>query len=247
MAALTTLLIVVAVLYVWIVRDSWMQEAFVVYGRSFRLAVQMKAWDILYRCGWRFFVVIVTICATLWLAYDAIVLNENASTSTTKIASGMLAALAVGMIPWRFAVVAYQRRLEIDSLINQITEAALRVAETRDMDTTLVPAGYENADDWTAWHPSHAEFASGDETSIWNRVVPVFYTSPTHPGTVVIPIDWENFAVWGPIPALPKVGEHLPFHGPGDSSFRLRSVRHPKACFACSAVLSAEMDLPDGD
>jgi len=207
----------------------------------------MKAWDILYSCGWRFCVVIATICAALWFALDAIVLHGNDTTSSTKIVWSMLAALAVGMFPWRFAVVAIQNRRETDSRVNQVTEAALRVASTRGMDTTLVPAGYENADDWTAWHPSHAEFASGDKTSIWNRVVPVFYTSPTHPGTVVIPIDWENFAVWGPIPALPKTGEHLPFHGPGNSSFRLRSVRYPKGCPACSVLLYAEMDLPDGD
>lgn len=245
MASLTMLMI--AVCYAWIARDPWMQESFLVYGRAFRAAVEMKAWDIMYRCGWRLCFVAATICTTLWLSFDAIALNENETTGSTKFAWGILAALAAAMVPWRFAVVAIQRRREIDSLVNELSGTAQRIASTRDIDGTFVRAGYDNAEDWVAWHPSRAEFDAADDTSIWRRVVPVFYTSPKHRGTVVMPIDWSTFAVWGELPAVPRIGEILPFRGPGQTDFRLRSIRHPKSGSSCSVLLCADMDLPNED
>lgn len=243
MVALTTILI--AVCYIWITRDSWMQEAFAVYGRAFRTAVQMKAWGIMYRCGWRLCILVATICTTLWFAFDATVLRGNETTTSAKVAWAVLAASAAAIVPWRFAVVAIQRRREIDSLVNDLTGTADRIGSTCDMNTTFAPAGYDNAGDWSAWHPSHGEFEAGDDSSIWRRVVPVFYTSPTHPGTVVIPIDWSNFAVWGAITAVPRIGEHLPFRGPGQTGFRLRSIRQPKSGSSCSMLLCADMDFTD--
>jgi len=245
MVALTALMI--AVFYLWIARDPLMQEAFVVYGRAFRTAVQMKAWDILFWCGWRFCILVAAIGVTLWFAFDATVLHGNETTFSTKVVWGVLAALAATMVPWRFAVVTIRRRREIDSLVNELTGTVQRIASTCDMNATFEPAVYENADDWTAWHPKQPEFAAADNSSIWRRVVPVFYTSPTHPGTVVIPVDWSNFAVWGAIPAVPAIGEHLPFRGPGQTGFRLRTIRQPKSCRDCSMVLCADMDAPGDD
>jgi len=245
MAALAILMI--AICYVWIARDHWMQEAFSVYGRAFRVAVQMKEWDIMYRCGWRFGVLIATVCATFWFAFDAIVLHRNETSTSMKVAWGVAVTLAAAIVPWHFTLVAIQGRREIDSLINEITGTAQRIASTSDMNTAFDPAGYDNADDWSAWHPNQADFEGAGNASVWQRVVPVFYTSPTHPGTVVVPIDWSNFAVWGPIPAFPKIGADLPFRGPGQTGFRLRSIRHPKRCTSCSLLLCTDIDLTAED
>lgn len=245
MIALTALMI--AGCYVWIACDPWMQEAFHIYGRAFRVAVDMKAWDIMWRCGWRLCIVIATICASLWLAFDAIVLDGNDTTSATKVTWGVLAALAAMMVPSRFAIVAIQRRREIDALVNELFGAAQRIVTTGDMEGTFDPAGYDNDEDWIAWQPASAEFDAADDASIWRRIVPVFYTSPTHRDVVVIPIDWGAFVVWGALPSIPKIGEHLPFGGPGQAKFRLRSIRQSNGGHNRCMLLSTELDLSDED
>jgi hypothetical protein len=95
--ALITLTI--AACYVWIACDPWMQEAFVIYGRGFRAAVGLRAWGIMYRCGWRLSIIIALICATLWFAFDSLVLQANETTNTTKVTCVVLVLFAIALIP----------------------------------------------------------------------------------------------------------------------------------------------------
>ncbi|TWT51473.1 hypothetical protein Pla22_42510 [Rubripirellula amarantea] len=239
---LASLALTIIVCYIWIACDPWMQEAFLVYGRAFCAAIEMKAWGIMFRCGWRLLVVLTVIVSVLGFAADAVLIDPGDITRPLAFAWATLVVFAVALLPWPFVIAAYRYRREIDGFVDELSPIAVRIAGTTDLDDTFDPAHYENDGDWIAWHPSTSEFNAADKDSVWRRIAPVFYTSPSHPGSVVFAIDWSSFAVWGNLPPLPPVGCYLSFRGPGSTKFRHLSSRRSKTQANCW-VIRADMDM----
>ncbi|QDV22246.1 hypothetical protein [Aureliella helgolandensis] len=237
-----TLMIVLC--YIWVACDPWMQEAFLVYGRAFRAAIDMKAWDIMFRCGWRLFALLAAIVLTLGFAADALLISANDLGRPLAFAWTSLVVLAVTLIPWPFAIAAYRYRRKIDGFVHELTPIAERIAATNDLANTFDLAQYENDGDWIAWHPNASEFKAADEGSVWRRIAPVFYTSLTNPRSVVFAIDWSSFLVWGNLPTLPSHMNFLPFRGPGSTAFRYLGVRRSTANTDCW-VIRSDRDMQD--
>ncbi|WP_144054606.1 hypothetical protein [Rhodopirellula europaea] len=230
--------------YIWIAFDPWMQEAFLVYGRAFRAAIEMKAWDIMFRCGWRLLALLAAIVSTLGIAADALLINADDLGRPLVFAWASLVVFTVALIPWPFAIAAYRYRREIDGFVQELLPIAQRIAAANDPANTFDLANYENDGDWIAWHPNANEFNASGENSVWRRIAPVFYTSPSHPRSVVFAIDWSSFFVWGNLPTLPSLKSFLPFRGPGATAFRYLGVRALTANTDCW-VIRSDMDMQD--
>lgn len=221
-----------------------MQEAFLVYGRAFRAAIDMKAWGIMFRCGWRLVALLTVIILTLWYTVDALLIDSENLERPFPFGWIFLMGLTVGLIPWPFAVTAYRYRRKVDGLVRELVPIAKQIAATTSLPHTFDLANYDNDDDWVAWHPNASEFSASDESSVWRRIVPVFYTSPSHPRSVVFAIDWSSFFVWGDLPSLPSTMGFLPFRGPGATVFRYHGVRRLPANADCW-VIRSDMDVYD--
>ena len=240
MHAIAALTIVLC--FVWIACDPWMQEAFLVYGRAFRTAIDMKAWTIMWKCGWRLAIVIMTIALTFWLTIDATLFRAAATTSVSKVAWYMLLILSLMLVAWPFVVSSVRERRRADELALALTETVEQIAKANDLCKSFDLAGYENEGDWVAWHPKQEVFERTEESNIWRRIGPVVYTSPSRMKTIVIPIDFCNFCVWGSRPIFAKRNSYLPFHGPGATKFRTLSIRKPKIPIDCW-VIHADIDV----
>jgi hypothetical protein len=237
------LTLTIVLCYIWIAIDPWMQEVFLVYGRAFRAAIDMRAWDIMFRCGWRLLALLAAIVSTLGFAADTLI-NAGDLGRPLAFAWTSLVVLTVALIPWPFAIAAYRYRREIDGFVHELMPIAERISATDDLANTFDLAHYENDGDWIAWHPNASEFNAADEGSVWRRIAPVFYTSASHPRSVIFALDWSSFFVWGSLPTLPSPMSFLPFRGPGSSAFRYFGVRRSTANTDCW-VIRSDMDMQD--
>lgn len=82
-------------------------------------------------------------------------------------------------------------------------------------------ADYETSQNWCAWHPRQEEF---DSVTIWRYLVPVIYLKQDEQPSLVVPYMWEYFLAWN-WPGEVRVEEPLPFTGPGDARFLVKSSR----------------------
>src|SRR4051812_452203 len=91
--------------------------------------------------------------------------------------------------------------------------------------------------------PEH--YHTRERQKVWDSVVPVIYTSADSPRSVVIPIDWSNFCVWGSAPTFARVGELLPFGFRDTVRFRAGPrIRHVEDAGGCW-IVQAELELPN--
>jgi hypothetical protein len=231
--------------FVWIALDSKTDDIFIVYGRMIRTAWQMRAWSVFVSCGWRFVIVVSVILLNVSVAFQAIIGN-GIDADFGKLGAWCFAVLlAVGLVPWTFMMRARrQSRLTIANA-KLLAETASQLCTVPDLSSELEPAGYSNESGWDAWHPNSERFQSLEGRELWSRVVPVVYTSAQFPRTVVIPIDWSNFSVWGCQPSFAHPGELLPFGGPGTSRFRAGSRVRRLASAGDCWIVEAELELPE--
>ena len=232
---------------IWIALDSGTEDVFIVYGRMFRTAWQMRAWSAFVSCGWRFGLIVGAILVNVSLAYQATIRNRiDADTAT--IAPWCLAVLlAAGLVPWTFLMRVLHQRRTTNADAKRLTDMANRLCTAPDLSSELERADYSTESGWDAWHPHTRFFESSEGRKLWGRVAPVVYTSTESPRTVVIPLDWEYFCVWGRPPAFAESNKLLPFGGPGVSRFRVgSSVRQLKAVGDCW-IVQAELELPEDD
>ena len=232
---------------IWIALDAWTADVFLVYGCMIRTAWQMKAWWVFVSCGWRLAVIVGVILLNLSLAYQATISNGADLDTATFIGWCFAVALAIGLVPWTFkARTLRQRRLTAANAM-MLAETAEHLSTLSDLSLELERAEYTTESGWDAWHPNSERFQSAEGQKLWTRVgvVPDIYTSDEVPRTVVIPIDWSSFCVWGRPPAFAHSGKLLPFYGPGTSRFRAGScVRRLEAAGDCW-IVQAELQLPD--
>ncbi len=242
------LLITVAVIlvcFIWIVCDSGFDDVFSVYGTMFQTAWQMRAWSAFASCGWRFLVIVSIILATVAFAYQATFGSSTNASIGTYLLWGMVAALAVGLVPWTIWLRPFHRRRSLNAHARMLSETALHLRTLVDLSSKLHSAGYTTESGWDAWHPSPEWFQSAEGQSMWNRVVPVVYTSTDAPRTVVIPIRWSSFCIWGSPQSFAHPGRLLPVGGPGVTRFRaLSPARQLKTLKDCW-IVEADIELPD--
>lgn len=227
---------------IWIALDAGTEDVFIVYGRMFPIALQMKAWSVFMSCGWRFAIIVGAIILNISLAYRAISNGADVDTATF-VAWCMAVLLSIGLVPWAFLMRALRQRRSTNANAISLAETASLLTTAPDLSRELERAEYTTETGWDAWHPNAERFQSPEGQKLWSRVVPVVYTSTEIPRTVVIPIDWSSFCVWGP-PTFAHPGELLPFAGPGTSRFRAGSrVRRLESVGNCW-IVDAELELP---
>jgi hypothetical protein len=208
---------------IWIALDAVTEDVFIVYGRMIRTAWQMKAWSAFVSCGWRFALIAGVILLNISLAYQAIIGNRIDADAGTSALWCLAVLLAIGLVPWTFLVRTLHQRRSTNATAMMLTETATHLCTVSDLSSELERAEYTNESGWDAWHPTSERFQC----------------------TVVIPIDWTNFCVWGGPPTFAKSGKLLPFGGPGISRFRAGpGVRRLEAA-GDSWIVQAELELSE--
>jgi hypothetical protein len=230
---------------IWIALDAGTEEVFIVYGPMLRTAWQMKAWSVFASCGWRLALIAGVILLNVPPAYQATIGN-GVNTGTAIVAVWCLAVLlAIGLVPWTFLMRSARKRRFTNATALILKETATHLSTVPDLSSGLEPAEYKNESGWDAWHPNSQCFQSADGQKLWSRAVPVVYTSAEFPRTVVIPIDWSDFCVWGGRPTFAGFHKLLPFGGPGTARFRVGpNIRRLEV--ADCWIVRAELELPDG-
>jgi hypothetical protein len=144
---------------------------------------------------------------------------------------------SLATIPWIFLAdyLRVQRRLR--SKAAQLASLVALVTSGSDFAQELQPAGYDTDDSWTAWHPKQQHWQSQE---YWSGIVPVAYVRQSKVPSIVVPFDWTLFLAWKLPAGSALPGLFLPFHGPGGSSFRVRSVQRLRHCPEWT-VINAEL------
>src|SRR5689334_10455024 len=99
-----------AICYAWIVLDNTFDDVFVVYGRSFRAARQMRAWSAFASCGWRLLILVGVIALNVSLAYQATIRSEAGADALTIAMWSGAVLLAFGLVPWTFVMSKTHKR-----------------------------------------------------------------------------------------------------------------------------------------
>jgi hypothetical protein len=82
-------------------------------------------------------------------------------------------------------------------------------------------ADYETSQSWTAWHPRLEDF---EHDHVWSDLVPVIYLQQGTEESIVVPSNWEYFLAWK-WPGDTRINAPLPFTGPGNTRFFMKSLR----------------------
>jgi hypothetical protein len=209
-----------------------------------RTAWQMKAWSVFVSCGWRLALIAGVILLNMSLAYQATISN-GVNAGTAVVALWCFAVLlAIGLVPWTFLMRSARKRRFTNATALILKGTATHLSTVPDLSSELEPAEYTNESGWDAWHPNSQWFQSAEGQKLWSRAVPVVYTSVELPRTVVIPIDFSDFCVWGGRPTFADLDKLLPFGGPGTARFRVRpKVRRLEV--ADCWIVRAELELPN--
>jgi hypothetical protein len=85
-------------------------------------------------------------------------------------------------------------------------------------------ADYATEHQWTAWHPKMEDVENYERDPRWKDMVPVIYLRQGKQQSLVATTDFEYFLAWNWLREV-DVAEALPFTGPGDTRFFLRSIR----------------------
>jgi hypothetical protein len=216
--------------FAWIYRDSGTEDVFIVYGRQFRTACQMKAWSALVVCGWRLLLLLTLAAACLWLAIRVMSQNSFGLSPFFLYAVAGSMVLAVGFLfPW----ISLCRRQRVNrflaSAADRLTPICVKFTEEADPSREYQPAAYQTDGSWQAWHPKEELWQKPETQATWLRIAPVVYTTPGVPRTLAIPATWEIFLIWGDATSWARPGELLPFAGPDGTRFvagRIRRLAH---------------------
>jgi hypothetical protein len=229
---------------IWIALDAGTEEVFVVYGPLLRTAWQMRVWSVFASCGWRFALIAGVILLNVSLAYQATIGN-GIDAGADAVALWCLAVLlAIGLVPWTFLMRIVRYRRSTNATAMMLKETAAHLSTMPDLSSEFERAEYTVESGWDAWHPNLERFQSADGQKLWRRAVPVVYTSAEFPRTVVIPIYWSDFCVWGRPPSFAHSDKLLPFGGPGIARFRVGpNIRRLEV--ADCWIVRAELELPD--
>lgn len=188
---------------------------------------------------------LLTILASVGVA-TALAMFANNPFNLEHVSRGILlaimlaGAIALFRLPFLFGYLRFQRF--VYSKTASLADL-LRVAESAtEIHRHLDDAGYATQGGWTAWHPNQHDF---DHNSLWSGIVPVAYLRQGSRPSVVVPVDFCRFLAWN-FPADLKVGEELPFTGPGDTRFFATAMRKLRGRFGWS-IIYADMEVDEAE
>ncbi len=216
--------------YVWIAWDAETAYIFDAFGRSFYWIWHEsgKRWRYLLTYGWRLAVLASVILVGILFAWrfftaDPLQIDRAGRILTLTL---MLAA-SLSLMPWIHLAARNRWLLGVRSAARQLTDLVERVTADDEFLHSLNPAPYETQQPWTAWHPSQDQYSSG---LFPKEIVPVVYVCREAVRSVLLPIDWQTFLAWSIPKELRPPGSDLPFQGPFESSFRVKSIRNLRGC-----------------
>ena len=227
MALLIAYILILLFIAIWIVRDDETDEVFaVVPNLHFIWFESGDRWRMLYLCGWRLTVLSLLIGGSIALASFFYVVNPFDFIGTTRAATlgfMILSAFAVvSLIPAK-RYLRWKRQVLL--AVTKLTGFMKRVTTDSDIEQSMERADYATLPPWTAWHPIKSDFKTQQAQGLWDGLVPVVYLRQAPTPLVLVPVNFETFLAWGSITDFTRVGESLPFCGPGGVAFRLISAK----------------------
>lgn len=229
----------------WIYFDSGTEDVFLVYGSQFRTACEMKAWSVFVACGWRLLAFLAMATACLWLTIR--VTSQNPFGVPPFLLYAMAGAM-IATVGFLFLWISLCRRQRVNRFVRSAAErlmqVAVKFAEESDVPAEYRPADYQTDGNWLAWHPKDAIWQAPETKATWFRIVPVVYATPSVPRTLVIPVDWKIFLIWGDATSSVRPGELLPFRGPHGVRFtagRVRRLAHQGKWSVLRATMMDDM------
>ena len=207
----------------WIACDSGMIAIFELFQRDQHVVARDMGmyWSWALRHTWRCVVLLLLVASNATLA--SLLLAQNPFQLDAVGRTAVFGAMLIGslvMIPWIFVADSLRRQRQFRSKATQLTRLVALVGAEPDLAQHLEPAGYDSDDSWTAWHPRLHNW----HEDYWTGIVPVLYVRQREYPTIVVPLDWRVFLAWNLPAGIALPGRDLPFHGPGGSSFRVRSA-----------------------
>lgn len=245
MVALIVYIAAIAVAYVWIAADHGTEEVFVVYGRAFPVALQMRAWAVLRDLGVRLVLLIAIVFVACFMALS-VPLPLISCVPVVILRVAML-SVALCVLPFTRLMPVWRRRQAVLRTLTRLTPFAEGLSNG-DISEQHQPADYQVDEEWTAWHPKTELWREASTDAYWWNgivIVPVLYASKPDPRQLVFPFDFRTFLVWnGPL-VIPEGACTLPFTGPGGTRFRYRSQRQCKKMEMWWLLQADMVDLED--
>jgi hypothetical protein len=224
MFLLGSYILVALVALIWMALDTDATSAFEIFRRHLHRtarAMQMYsdwAFHSLRRCVFLLTLVALSLLVTfLMLAQNPFDLGQSARNA--MFASTLIGSLAMIPLPYLSAHLRLLRHLY--SKAADLSELVSIVTSETEVPHHLEPAEYDTSDRWTAWHPKEDQWKAD---RYWIGIVPVAYLRQGTELSLIVPVDWEHFLAWK-IPAGSAVpGCDLPFKGPGETAFTVKTV-----------------------
>ena len=230
--------------YLWIAGDAETASIFDVFGRSFYYVwfESGQRWRHLFAYGWRLLLLAALAIGGGILAWNLFTSNPfQLGPATNGLLLGIMLVLSAGLPPWIYGAdrLRWQRKVRYNA--RQLSTYLERLKTQTKRETMLNPADYETVAPWSAWHPNQEEWRS---EHFPRDVVPVVYLRGEALDTAVFELYCQTFLAWN-IPAeLAAAAAELPFHGPLNTSFRVKSVRPLRGC-ADWHMIQAEANSAD--
>lgn len=233
MGLLVAYIVLTFLVVLWIAWDSETICIFDVFGKSFHYVWfdSGKRWTFLFAYGWRLAVVCTVVLVNTGLCYRLYAANPfQLGAPIHALAFAIMFAGSFTAIPWIYMAERIRWRRQVHRAALRLTELAKRMTTDQDYVQTLQRADYATEEPWTAWHPNDHEWQTEEGKQFWSDLLPVVYVRDDSHGAVVFPIDFESFLGWNIPGELGRVDSELPFRGPFDASFRVKSVWPLRGC-----------------
>lgn len=150
--------------------------------------------------------------------------------SSMLVGTALLLALPFLADRMRFIRMLYTKTT---ALTNQFSLADWQPEIQNNWDNT----GYATSQSWTAWHPRVNEL---EHDPVWSVLVPVIYLHLGVQPSIVVTFNWEYFLAWK-WPGETRINAPLPFTGPGNTRFFIKSERQLPGRAGWS-IIHAEME-----
>lgn len=163
--------------------------------------------------------VTLNIAVTFWM-FAKNPFGSGQATRWTMLAAMLAGSLGMLALPslaarFRFLQLLYSKTAQLTGLV------AIAKSES-DVGNNFDVAAYDTLSGWTAWHPKQQEFQGN---TLWSGMIPAIYLRQGIQPVVVIPIDFKYFLAWK-FPYEVRPGEWLPFSGPGQTKFLVKTIHN---------------------
>lgn len=232
---------VVLVALIWVASDVNATAVFEIFQPWLHSTVRSMDmyWEWLFYCLWRcailFTLVAMNLTVTEWVL-EQNPFNLEPFARKAVFAAMLVGSLAIFSFPCISSYIRFRRFL--DSKAVELTGLVSLVTSVKDISHHFEPAEYETSAEWSAWHPMEDEW---QESECWTEIIPVVYICQKTALSLIVPVDWEHFLVWGLPLGSVEPGRHLPVYGPGKTAFLVKTIHELRGQPGWS-VVSADME-----